>query len=488
MKKRSKNLKKISIRWKVFSFLAIFTLLILLILWVAQTVFLDDIYKTVKLHDLKKSALSIENALTSGNLEEIAEKQARDNEICILVQDEQGKMLVSTESLHNCVIHNISYRDRARLHVDAKSLGGELTERFKLDAQTGIFKSVNDKETTSEENIIYTKVLQDKDKNEYVIFINSILTPVNATVKTLNTILIFVSVILILIALIMSFLISFTITRPIKKLTVSANQLAGGDYNTFFPPSSSKEINTLSDTLNYTAQELKKSDSFKKELIANVSHDLRTPLTLITGYSEIMRDIPDEMTSENLQIIIDESKRLSSLVNDIMDISKLQSNTADLKLETFDVTELLKATSEHYQRLVTSKGYDITFISEKNSTVTADRQKILQVIYNLINNAVTHTGDDKKITVKQTNTTHYGSDYVRIEITDTGDGIEPDKLPLIWDRYYKVDKFHKRNQMGSGLGLSIVKSIIELHYGYYGVYSTVGQGSTFWFELPETKI
>ena len=488
MKRQTKPKRPLSIKWKVFGFLAFFTAIILVILWITQTVLLDDIYRAIKMNELNKSASEITEYLYSTSLDKKAEELARKNELCILVQDSKSKVIVSTEALHNCVIHNISYKDRARLYLDAKSMGGTLYERFKLDTQTGVFRSVKDEETTSEENIIITKCITDINGEDIIIFINSILTPVDSTVKTLNKMLIYISITLLAIALLLSFLISNSLTRPLKKLTNSANELAKGNYDTDFSSRSSKEVAILSDSLNYAASELKKNEVLKRELVANISHDLRTPLTLITGYSEVMRDIPNEMTAENLQIIIDESKRLTSLVNDVLDLSKLQANTFELKKELFDITEVIKETAARYQRLVDQNGYDIIFMGTTSANVVADRQKILQVLYNFVNNAVTHTGKDKKVIIRQTKAEHNGKSYVRIEITDTGEGIEPDKLPLIWDRYYKVDKFHRRAQMGSGLGLSIVKSIVELHEGYYGVFSTLGQGSTFWFELPEANL
>ncbi len=487
LKHQISSKKALSIKWKVFGFLSLFTVIILVILWLTQTVFLEDIYKAVKMNDLNKSASEITAFLDSESLNAKAEELTRKNELCILVQDSKGKTLVSTEALHNCVIHNISYRDRARLYLDAKNSNGNLLERFKLDPHTGVFRSIKDEETTSEENIILTKCITDKNGEDIVIFINSILTPVDATVNTLNRMLIFISVTLLFIALVLSLIISSSLTRPLKKLTLAANELAKGNYDTDFSSNSSKEIAILADTLNFASAELKKNEALKRELIANISHDLRTPLTLITGYSEVMRDIPNEMTSENLQIIIDESKRLTSLVNDVLDTSKLQANTIELKKEKFDITEVIKEAFLRYQKLVDQDGYDIVVSATNPAVVNADRQKILQVLYNLVNNAVTHTGEDKKVIIKQSLAEHNGVKYVRIEVIDTGNGIEPDKLPLIWDRYYKIDKFHRRAQMGSGLGLSIVKSIVELHEGCYGVFSTVGQGSTFWFELPEIQ-
>jgi len=484
LKQYKKTKHKFSIKWKVFSFLVIFTAIILLILWLSQTIFLSDIYKAIKMQSLKNSANEIAEVIHSENLEKTVKDLATKNEFCIIVQDNEGKILADSEFMHNCVIHNISYRDRAKLYLEAKEKDGILIERFKYNPKENVFQSVKDEETTSEENIIFTKYFTDSNGNENAIFINSILTPVNATVKTLNTMLIGISIALLAIALVLSFVISYSISKPINKLTKCAKTLADGNYDTIFPTNSSKEISTLADTLNYASSELKKNEALKRELIANISHDLRTPLTLITGYGEVMMDIPNEMTTDNVKIIVDESKRLSSLVNDVLDVSKLGSGTVELTLENFDLTETVHQSMERYKKLVEQEGYDIRFEPVGNYYVNADKQRILQVVYNLVNNAVTHTGDDKKVIISQSVTQHFGKNYVRIEVTDTGDGIEADKLPLIWDRYYKVDKFHKRAQMGSGLGLSIVKSIVELHQGYYGVNSTVNIGSTFWFELP----
>ena len=125
-------------------------------------------------------------------------------------------------------------------------------------------------------------------------------------------------------------------------------------------------------------------------------------------------------------------------------------------------------------------GYQIHFESDQEVSVQADEMKISQVLYNLINNAINYTGPDKSVTVRQT----VDDGWVKIEVIDTGEGIPADKLPYVWERYYKLDKTHKRAAVGTGLGLSIVKNVLELHQARYGVNSTVGQGSVFWFALP----
>jgi signal transduction histidine kinase len=269
------------------------------------------------------------------------------------------------------------------------------------------------------------------------------------------------------------------VSNPIEKINDSAKVLSRGNYNVSFDGSGYKEIRELSDTLNYASKELSKVEGLRKELIANVSHDLRTPLTLIGGYAEAMRDLPDENTSENAQIIIDETNRLTTLVNDMLDISKLQSNMQVLNISLFNLTDSLKKSISNMCELLKKDGYTIDFVFNEDVIIEGDESKISQAFYNLLINAVNYSGADKKIKISQI----LKKDSVKIEVSDTGEGIPEKDLPYIWDRYYKSDKSHKRALTGTGLGLSIVKSIIYMHNGSYGVESKEGDGSTFWFEL-----
>jgi signal transduction histidine kinase len=204
---------------------------------------------------------------------------------------------------------------------------------------------------------------------------------------------------------------------------------------------------------------------------------------MITGYSEVMRDIPGEYSPENLQIIIDEARRLSNIVSDVLDLSRLQSGTQELKKERFSLTGTVRDIVQRYIKLTAKEGYGIELIEDREVFVRADALRISQVIYNLLSNAVTYTGANKKVVVRQT----VLDGVVRLSFEDTGEGIPEDKLPYIWDRYYKVDKAHKRATVGTGLGLSIVKAALEQHGAKYGAKSVEGQGSIFWFELEIVK-
>lgn len=309
------------------------------------------------------------------------------------------------------------------------------------------------------------------------------LTPVNATVYTLKIELIFISIVMLILSILLALIISRQISKSMIRVNDSARELAKGKYDVVFEGKDYKEIAELSDTLNYMAKELERTEQFRRELIANVSHDLRTPLTMITAYSEAMRDLPGENSPENIQVVIDEAMHLTNLVNDMLDLSKLQAGVLVNNSKCYNLTEGIRLVLKRYNKLIEQDHYRIRFIYDRDAWVTADVFKMEQVLYNLINNAIHYTGEDKTVVVRQILT----DGNVRIEIKDSGAGIAKEELPHIWERYYKIDKDHKRAVTGSGLGLSIVKHILELHQAAYGAESEIGHGSTFWFEFKEEQ-
>jgi signal transduction histidine kinase len=280
----------------------------------------------------------------------------------------------------------------------------------------------------------------------------------------------------------MALVLARMICIPMQRMGQAANKLAQGDYDTRFYGGGYREAEELAEALNFAASELQKNDSLQRELVANISHDLRTPLTMIKGYGEVMRDIPDENTPENIQVIIDETERLTELVNDMLDLSKIKSGTRGIELEVFDLTEAISALLMRYERF-TDNQYVINFVHDESVFVRANRNMILQATYNLVNNAINYTGDDKTVIISQ----RVSDGRVRISVTDTGKGIAKEDLPYIWDRYYRVDKVHKRAVVGTGLGLSIVKGVLEAHHANFGVESELGEGSTFYFELNAVR-
>ena len=327
--------------------------------------------------------------------------------------------------------------------------------------------------------VVYTSLFDDNSNNNYMLIITSQSSPVDSVVNTLRYQLVTVTFVLLFIGVFIAIVAARKISKPITDTTKSALKLANKDYDVQFNSTGYLEVTELNNTLNYAATELKKVDSLQRELIANISHDLRTPLTMITGYGEVMRDLPGENTPENIQIIIDEANRLNMLVTDLLDISKLQSGATEINREVFSITTLIKEMFQRYNKLKEQEGYTLDFEYDEDIYVNADYSKISQVIYNLVNNAINYSRTDKHIIVRQSRK----DKNVLIEVIDHGEGIDQEHLENIWDRYYKVDKEHKSSVVGTGLGLSIVKNVLDRHNAHYGVKSVVGEGSNFWFEL-----
>ena len=452
------------------------------LLWLFQTVFLEDFYKQIKTSEIKKVASEIAENIDAGDITRQIAAIARSQSVCALVMNDDGTVVSSAEGAFSCVIHKMTCAERKEIIDRAKSGGGVYSTVFDMDfinAETGFRPQTETGGEPLAKGLLYAEIVS-SNGTSYAIMLNSQITPVDATVSTLRVQLLIITGIVIVLAVVLAVVIMKVVSSPISSVNESAKRLARADYSVAFDESGYKEISELAATLNYAASELSKTDVLQKELIANVSHDLRTPLTMIGGYAEMMRDIPEENNAANAQIIVDEAKRLTTLVNDTLDLSKLGSGTSPLTLSRFNVTESVRNILTRYSELREREGYAVAFEYDRDVFVDADEIKLTQVVYNLINNAVNYCGEDKKITVRQT----VSDGVVRFDFIDNGAGIAPEELPTVWDRYYRSRDVHKRAVVGTGLGLSIVRKILDLHGARYGVSSAVGQGSDFWFELP----
>lgn len=486
MSRSRKNRAEKSIKDRILSSLLVFTVIILSALWIFQILLLEKIYSTIVTDRLASTANILESVLDTDELDEKATYYSHEHEICIYIFKFKSNKASPVCSVHvegACIIHNVDSDELSELYISAKnSINGTNIQRVSLSGFNTAEQSGNDRLSRSKipDSLIYTKTVTFEDGSDGVIFLNCEMTPVTATVKTLRTMLIWISLVTVVIAIIFAYIIARRISAPIADVNREAKELTHCRYDRSRVKHSYREVEELSDTLTYAATELSKVDRMQKELIANVSHDLRTPLTLIEGYSEMMRDIPGENTPENIQVVIDETKRLSTLVTDLLELSKMQQGTSNVTFTTVNLTNALESTASRVKKLYSPDGYKIELYTVGDVYVSGDATRLLQVIYNLIGNAVSYTGEDKTVIVKE----EMRGGSVRVSVSDSGKGIAKEDLPLIWDRYYKLDKVHRRGAGGSGLGLSIVKEILLLHNARFGVASDVGVGSTFWFELP----
>ena len=330
--------------------------------------------------------------------------------------------------------------------------------------------------------LMYGKQIKTNLANYYMI-LNTPLEPVESYIDFILNQYFYIALIVIVIALVVAFFLAKNISSPIIKMKDEANKLAHGDYNVKFETNSFSEINDLASTLDDATDKLSKTNDLRKDLIANVSHDIKTPLTMIKAYAEMIRDISGDdpkKRNEHLDVIIEESEYLDKLVTDMSELSKLQSGVIEINRDNFDLKDCTNKVVLLLSNIIKQKNINLV-LDLDDCVVYADQIKISQVIYNYLSNALKYSPDDSKITVKIINS----EDNVRLEVIDNGNGIAKEALPYIWDRYYKVDKNFNRTVNSTGLGLAIAKAILEAHKARYGVESEPGKGSTFWFELSK---
>ena len=319
------------------------------------------------------------------------------------------------------------------------------------------------------------------------LIINSRISPEDS-ILIIQNLLIFLSFVVVVVAAGISLIISRGMAAPIVKMTNSAKELASGNFNVEFPiyNSSYAEMNELANTLNYATNELSKMDELRRDLIANVSHDIKTPLTMIKAYAEMINDFSGEdkqKRKEHLEVIITEVNHLDRLVVDMLELSQVQSGVLALNIEKIDLVQCTKNILKLFQAKIKEQKIELIINVPAVVYVEADEVKIGQVIYNYVNNALKYVGDDKQLLVS----IEIIDKNVRLSVEDHGIGISEENIPFIWDRYYKIDKNFQRNLDGTGLGLAISKGLLIAHNAKFGVNSTLGQGSIFWFELPISK-
>ena len=460
--------KKSSLNVKVVSYFLFFSVLILTFLWAFQVLFLDSFYKMEKTNEIKQVVTKIKLNQNSQDFLNIINDLSFEKEVCVEITNDETS-LYSTEFFGKGCMREDNTKKQYR-------------EMFINSNKDEMIFEINNKFFNSE-TILYAVKL---NNNQYA-FVNTSLEPIDNTAMIIRKQLIIITFIVFILSFIISYFISKHLSNPIIKLNKQTKSIAKGDFSKEFNDESNiLEINELTDTLNYTRKELSKTEELRRDLMANVSHDLKTPLTMIKAYAEMATDLHannKKKQQEDMQTIISETDRLTLLVEDILDLSKIQSDTDSLNIEEFDLIDLINTILKKYNLYQEIENYKFIFNhKDKKLLIKADKKKLEQVIYNLINNAINYTGEDNTVTINITN-----DNNIKVEIKDTGKGIKEEDLPYIWDRYYKNKKKHKRNLIGTGLGLSIVKSILEQHNFEYGVDTKINKGTTFYFIIKEIK-
>ncbi len=285
------------------------------------------------------------------------------------------------------------------------------------------------------------------------------------------------------VALITVYFMSYELTKPLRQMSAATKSYANGDFSARVTVTGNNEMADLAKAFNSMAKDLASLESSRRSFVANISHELKTPMTTIGGFIDGILDgtIADESKDSYLRIVSDEVKRLARLVTGMLNMSRIEIGEMNLKPREFDVAEMLFKTTVGFEQLVAKKGVEITGLDKIEPTeILADEDMIHQVIYNLVDNAVKFTPEGGNIDFK----VFTDAQKVYISIRNTGAGIPAEECGKIFERFYKLDKSRSYDIKGAGLGLYICKSIVEMHGGQIKVSSVVNQHTEFSFWLP----
>lgn len=470
-------------KFRTWLYFLIFSFLILLALGTLLIGFIKPYYRENRINTINTVVSTIESELIDGrpdkNTVDRTNKLIVGNNACAIIYNQNGQNLYEVDSLGElCMLDDDLLIDNETVNIrdNPERIIDEISEK-------GLLNLTLSSNITGDEMLLYGKKISGNLVNYYLI-INTPLELLELYVDFILRQYLFLSVAIIFVSLMVAFILANRITSPIIRMRKEAIKLADGNYDVRFNNEESyTEINDLATTLDDAADKLSKINELRKDLVANVSHDIKTPLTVIQSYAEMIRDISGDdpiKRNEHLEVILKETEYLTKLINDMKEYSKMQAGYIELNKSNFDLKACTNSVISLLNGLIKEKKLKLKK-NLKSVIVYADEVKISQVIYNYLSNAIKYSSDKKTITINIID----DENFVRLEVVDEGDGIEEEALPYVWDRYYKIDKQFKRNENSTGLGLAIAKAILEGHKAKYGVSSKLHEGSTFYFELSK---
>ncbi len=482
MKRKTNSFRKKLLSWFMF-----FTVVIFTVLWLLQTVFLQKFYNGMIIRNTVKVADKISSESQSSDITSYIDDISRSNSILVFVTDTDGNIMYSSDEYKK----GHKFKDE-RLEMPYNGNGKEMRFHYRElpENYTEFLSAVNasdsgEAELKNDDIYVYGRLIDFYGSDEKaVLYVGTTLNAVGSTARIIRIQLIWVTLLSIIIAFVLALFMSKSFSKPVSQLNEKAHKLGEKDNDAEFSEGFCTELDELNKTLDTTSEKLKKNREFQNELLANVSHDLRTPLTMIKGYAEMIRDISREdekQCAEDVAVIVEETDRLTALVNEILEYSELQMSDSEAVMNDVDLSETVASVADSFGKLYSKDGYVFERNIADDIHIKGNVSRLQRAIYNLLDNAVRHAGEDKWIGI----TLRTDNDKAIIEISDHGSGIAPEELEHIWDRYYT-----KRQRSGkgvSGLGLAIVKQIVSQHNGVCKAESEVGAGSVFSIELSINK-
>ena len=485
-----------SVRFKLFFIMCVVILIIVLFLILINSIVLENFYIYSKTATIKQVYQKVNNYYASENpninLETELKKIAYKNNFDILIKTDTNLIIFTSDK---------EFLSSTYILKDIN----EIT-RENINTQNDKKNNLNIKITTDETNNINYMFLTGILDNGYVLYIRMPISPIKESVKISNTLLLMIGGVTLALAGVVASFISKKFTNPILQLNDIANKMAKLDFSQKYRVTDTEDeinelgrsINTMSDKLETTIKQLQKSnielekdieekskiDDMRKQFISDVSHELKTPIALIQGYAEgLIENVSTDEESRRFyaEVILDETNKMDRLVKQLLELMKLEYGKKEFNNEKFDINELINEVIRKCEVMLQKNNIQVEFESKKPIYVWADEFYIEQVVTNYFTNAIKHTeeiGNNKKIkiTVKQLN------DKMRITVFNTGKTIPEEDLTRIWGRFYKVDSSRNRQDGGTGIGLALVKAIMNNYQNEYGV-NNKKDGVEFYFDV-----
>lgn len=492
-----RRLRQLGVRKQLILFLCGVTLLTLGLVWALITFGLEPMYHRTIRRSLQNKAAAVVSMIDASSspisgrtftglyfnesfwtefLQAASDGRLDLENCCLDISDATLSNVRCLESLYPCILHESvsSFSGQVKINVDTPEvvqLRGLVFTRGSVDTVVS---------SAGNMQMVVGRLTADR---QYAVIVSTSLAQIDTAAVVMGRVLPPIAILLFALNLLAALVFSRWFTQPVRKLSDGARQMAAGNYDVQVAVNRRDELGLLAQEFNHMAREVRRSAKLEKEILANVSHDLRTPLTLIKGYAETVRDLTggdEARRTEQCNIIVDETDRLSALVNSVMELSKVQSGADKPNLIEFDMSALCFEVAGRYDALCDQNGWTLQLEADHECPVRADPAMMERVLHNLLGNATHHIGADGVFVLRAIPQ----AGGCRVEVEDHGPGIPPEDLPYIFDRYYRSRK--DAGKSGTGLGLSITKAILQQHGFAFGVNSEVGKGSVFWFEMRNT--
>ncbi|WHY02662.1 ATP-binding protein [Neobacillus sp. DY30] len=485
---------RISIRVKLFFILTSIILLFVILTQFFGILFLEDFYISSKKKYLKESL---------GQVQQIVSTETDYENSLAALQDNKNINIFITDKEYNIIFLTALLKRKDKIPVDT----GKLLDKHEEHINDEIGRLSEEQEIvtrtdprTGTEFLSLYSIIELPDDVEGYVEISSSIDAMKDSIHAASNFILYLSIVVTIIGTCIIFYVSRKISKPIEKIGMLTADMANLDFSQRIEVNSNDEIGDLCKNINLLSVKLDKTlnelananlqlkkdiemkeriDQSRKELIANVSHELKTPISLIAGYSEGLKvNVNKEDKDFYCDVIIDEAEKMNRLVLSLLDLSQVEGGFKQMKKEFITANEIIEITLEKFRLIFKEKEIDVEVSCDGDCLVDADPERIEQVLTNYLTNAINHV-DDRKIIILRA---HEQEEKVVVSVFNTGNPISADEMDKIWDSFYKIDKARTREYGGSGLGLTIVKAIIEAHDGKYGT-TNHKESVEFWFSL-----